>query len=316
MIEPAILLQILWTGIAMSSYFVLLTVAFALTLKVEKLWNFAQAGLMGVAFFAMFYAMNALALPTWAGIAIGLGVTIAAAVTLEVWAIGVLRARNSGGLTFFIFTLVFSQFAAYTLTILFGTEPETIYPSVMSPVRILGGVAISDWDLLAVATTLALMAALWAFLRFTRDGQFMIAVSDNAKLAEIYGISAKRAYVISGVIAAIFLTAGIFLYGTRAGVTPDVPLVLVLTAVIGTLLGGIGRIFAAGVAAVSLGLLQSFSILFIPSKWQALLLYGVLFGALILFPRGLPAWRIWRVRRRLGPAAPPAAPEPLTEARG
>ena len=50
MIEPVILLQILWTGIAMSSYYVLLTVAFALTLKVEKLWNFAQAGLMGVAF--------------------------------------------------------------------------------------------------------------------------------------------------------------------------------------------------------------------------------------------------------------------------
>ena len=49
MTDPVILLQILWTGIAMSSYFVLFTVAFALTLKVEKLWNFAQAGLMGIA---------------------------------------------------------------------------------------------------------------------------------------------------------------------------------------------------------------------------------------------------------------------------
>ena len=59
MTDPVILLQILWTGIAMSSYFVLFTVAFALTLKVEKLWNFAQAGLMGIAFYAMFYTLNA-----------------------------------------------------------------------------------------------------------------------------------------------------------------------------------------------------------------------------------------------------------------
>ncbi len=308
MIEWAILLQILWTGIAMSSYFVLLTVAFALTLKVEKLWNFAQAGLMGIAFFTMFFVVNKLGLPGWAGLTAGLAVTVAAAVALEAGAISVLRARNSGGLTFFIFTLVFSQFAAYVLTFLFGTEPETIYPSVMSPVRIISNIAVSDWDIQAVVTTIVLVAGLWAFLRFTRDGQFMIAVADNAKLAEIYGISANRAYIISGAIAAVFLTVGIYLYGTRAGVTPDVPLVLVLTSVIGTLLGGLGRVFAAGAAAVFLGLLQSFSILVIPSKWQAMLLYGVLFGALIVFPRGIPGWRPRRVQAPAAPAV--ASPSP------
>lgn len=304
MIEPVILLQILWTGIAMSSYYVLLTVAFALTLKVEKLWNFAQAGLMGVAFYTMFLTLNALAMPVWLGLSLGVAVTVLAAVLLEYCGFAVLRRRNSGGLTFFIFTLVFSQLVAYILTIFFGTEPETIYPSVMSPVHIIGGVAVSNWDLTAISTTAVLLVALNVLLRFTRDGQFMIAVADNAKLAEIYGISATRAYMLSGGIAAVLLTAGIYLYGTRGGVTPDLPLGLVLTAVIGTLMGGLGRIFAAGLAAVLLALLQSFSILVIPSKWQALLLYAVLFGALILFPRGIPGWRLRRIK----------PPEPAIEA--
>jgi branched-subunit amino acid ABC-type transport system permease component len=308
MIEPVILLQILWTGIAMSSYYVLLTVAFALTLKVEKLWNFAQAGLMGVAFYTMFLTLNALAMPVWLGLALGVVVTVAASVLLEYFGFAVLRRRHSGNLTFFIFTLVFSQFVAYVLTILFGTEPETIYPSVMSPVRIIGGIAVSDWDLTAICTMAVLLAGLNLVLRYTRDGQFMIAVADNAKLAEIYGISATRAYMLSGALAAVLLTAGIYLYGTRGGVTPDLPLGLVLTAVIGTLMGGLGRVFAAGLAAVLLALLQSFSILVIPSKWQALLLYGVLFGALILFPRGIPSWRVRRIR------APEPGIEPVTEA--
>jgi branched-chain amino acid transport system permease protein len=310
MIEPVILMQILWTGIAMSSYYVLMTVAFALTLKVEKLWNFAQAGLMGVAFYTMFLTLNALAMPVWLGLGLGVGVTVAASVLLEYFGFGVLRRRNSGGLTFFIFTLVFSQFVAYVLTILFGTEPETIYPSVMSPVRIIGGVAVSNWDLTATSTAVALLVALNLVLRFTRDGQFLVAVADNAKLAEIYGISATRAYMLSGAIAAVLLTAGIYLYGTRGGVTPDLPLNLVLTAVIGTLMGGLGRVFAAGLAAVLLALLQSFSILVIPSKWQALLLYGVLFGALILFPRGIPGWRVRRIN------APEPGVEPATEVGG
>jgi branched-subunit amino acid ABC-type transport system permease component len=308
MIEPVILLQILWTGIAMSSYYVLLTVAFALTLKVEKLWNFAQAGLMGVAFYTMFLTLNAVAMPVWLGLALGVMVTVAASVLLEYFGFAVLRRRHSGNLTFFIFTLVFSQFVAYVLTILFGTEPETIYPSVMSPVRIIGGIAVSDWDLTAICTMAVLLAGLNLVLRYTRDGQFMIAVADNAKLAEIYGISATRAYMLSGALAAVLLTAGIYLYGTRGGVTPDLPLGLVLTAVIGTLMGGLGRVFAAGLAAVLLALLQSFSILVIPSKWQALLLYGVLFGALILFPRGIPSWRVRRIR------APEPGIEPVTEA--
>jgi branched-chain amino acid transport system permease protein len=265
---------------------------------------------MGIAFYTMFFTLNALALPTWLGVALGVAATVAASALLQYFGFGVLRRRNPGNLTFFIFTLVFSQLVAYVLTILFGTEPETIYPSVMSPVRIVGGVAVSDWDLTAILTTAVLLAVLNLVFRFTRDGQFMVAVADNAKLAEIYGISATRAYMLSGAIAAVLLTAGIYLYGTRGGVTPDLPLSLVLTAVIGTLMGGLGRVFAAGLAAVLLALLQSFSILIIPSKWQALLLYGVLFGALIVFPRGLPRWRVRRAR------SPEPVIEPVTELGG
>ncbi len=36
-----------------------------------------------------------------------------------------------------------------------------------------------------------------------------------------------------------------------------------------------------------LGLIQSFSILVIGSRWQNLLLYGVLFVTILLFPRGV-----------------------------
>ena len=303
MTDPVILLQILWTGIAMSSYFVLFTVAFALTLKVEKLWNFAQAGLMGIAFYTMFWSMNAAHWPPWAGIMASILLTAGVTIGMEIWAIDVLRRRHSSGLIFFIFTLIFSQFIAFLLTLLFGTEPETIFPSVMSPVRIVGGVAVSDWDLQAVGLTVSMLIALYLLIRFTRDGQFMLAVADNGKLAEVYGISARRAYILCGIVSALLIVAGIWLYGTRAGVTPDVPIDLILTAVIATLIGGLGRVFSAGIVAVGLALLQSFSILFIASKWQALLLYGILFFALLVFPRGIPAWR----PRRIQPAAKPAA---------
>src|SRR5262249_44230973 len=157
------------------------------------LWNFAQAGLMGIAFYTLFWAVNVGKWPVWISVVASLLLTGAVAAVLELWAIDVLRRRHSSSLIFFIFTLIFAQFMAFLLTMMFGTEPESIFPSVMSPVQIVGGVAISDWDLQAVGLTTALLLVLYLLIRFTRDGQFMLAVADNGKLAEIYGISAMRA---------------------------------------------------------------------------------------------------------------------------
>lgn len=301
MLDPIILLQIAWTGIAISSYYVLFTIAFSLALKVMQLWNFAQAGLMALAFYAMFFALNRLALPLPLGVAFGIAVTVIAAVALEVFGLRTLRARRSGNLTFFIFTLIVAEFVAYLLMMIFGTEPQTLFPSILSKVHIVMNIAVSNWDLIAVGTTLACVAALWAFLRFHQDGQFMLAVAENAALAELYGISAKRAYLVTMIIVAIISCAGMYLFGSRSGVFPTTPLELLLVAVIATLLGGMGRIFSAGIAAVALGLIQSFSVLFISSQWQTLVLYAFLFVTIIFFPLGfrLPLW----LRKAFKPAA-------------
>ena len=65
MTDPIVLLQILWTGAVTASSYELLTVAFSLTQKVTGLWNFAQAGTMGIAFYAMYFLLNDLAQPLY-----------------------------------------------------------------------------------------------------------------------------------------------------------------------------------------------------------------------------------------------------------
>lgn len=290
MFDPAVLAQILWTGLATSSYMVLFTIAFALVLKVLKLWNFAQAGMMAIAFYAMYAAVNQLGWPTAAAVAFGLVVTLAATLAFEVFGLRTLRARRSSSLLFFIFTLVCSEFAAYALTLAFGTEPVPLFPEILSPVRVVGQIAVSDWDLLAVGVTLALGIALALYLRLSRDGQFLVAVSDNAELAELYGISAKRAYLVAFSIATVFVCAGMYLYGSRTAVIPTAPLQLMLFAVIASLLGGMGSVLGGATAAVGLSLLQSYSILVIPSQWQGLILYVFLFVTILFFPGGLRSW--------------------------
>jgi branched-chain amino acid transport system permease protein len=292
MFELPILLQILWTSVATSTYYVLFAIAFALTLKVAQVWNFAQAGVMGLAFYGMFAAIRQWHWPPAAGFVVGLAAAVALAVAVEVWGYRVLKRRRSSALLLFIFAIVVAEFVAYLLSLVFGTEPQSLTKSMTGDIYLVGGVAISSWDLEALAVTLVVCAALAAYLRFTRQGQFMFAVADNPALAELYGISANRAILAAMAIAAALASVGVYLYGTRASMIPNAPLDLMLLAVIATILGGLGSLAGAAGAAVFLSILQSGSILFIASQWQSSLTYFVLFVVILFFPTGfgLPAW--------------------------
>jgi len=311
MFDLAVVSQILWTSFATSSYFVLFAVAFALVLKVNKVFNFAQAGVMTCGFYAAYVGVRMLNLPGYAGFMLGIAGGVAMSFVLEYFGFAVLRQRKASAMFVFIFTLIASQFIAYAVMMIFGTWPTTIFASMFWPVTLVGGIAVSAWDMPAITATVTVLAALWAFLKYSRNGQFMLAVADNADLAELYGIQKDRILMMSMLLAGVIVSIGMFLYGTRAQVQASAATELMLFAVAATILGGIGNIWGAAIAAVVLGVVQNSSILFIPSAWQGFLLFAFLFFAIVLFPSG---FRLPERRNTLKRTV--VAPQPLTDRKG
>lgn len=191
------------------------------------------------------------------------------------------------------------------MTLVFGTWPTTVFEAMFWPVTLVGNIAVSAWDVPAILATIAVLVVLWAFLRYSRYGQFMIAVADNSSLAELYGIRKDRVFMTTMLIAGGISGIGMFLYGTRAQVQPAAAMELMLFAVAATIIGGIGNIWGAALAAVVLGMVQNSSILFIPSAWQGFLLYAFLFFAIVLFPTGFhfPESKRALKKMRAAPAA-------------
>lgn len=299
MLDATIILQILWTSLATSSYYVLFAVAFALVLKVTRMFNFAQAALMTIAFYSAFVAVQWLHWPVWAAFAGMLATTLLASFALERVAFEALRRRGVSVMFVFVFTFMVSEFVAYLAMLVFGTWPQTIFPTIFWPVTLVGNIAISAWDLPAIAATAGAVVLLAVFMRFTRLGQFMTGVADNQDLAELYGINKRQVFVATMLIAGAFVALGMFLYGTRAQVLPQTALSLMLFAIAATIIGGIGNIAGAAIAAVVLGVIQNASILVISSEWQGFLLYGFLFLAIVFLPGGL---RMPRRRRKFATA--------------
>jgi branched-subunit amino acid ABC-type transport system permease component len=310
--DMTIILQILWTSLATSTYFVLFAVAFALVLKVTRLFNFAQAAIMTLAFYTAFVVVQWLEWPAWAAFIIMMAVTLAASYALERIGFEALRRRGVSVMFVFVFTFMVSEFVAYVASLVFGTWPQTIFPTIFWPVTLVGNIAVSGWDLPAIGATVAALAAFFAFMRFTRTGQFMIGVADNPDLAALYGINKRQIFLVTMLIAGALSALGMFLYGSRAQVLPQSGVSLMLFAVAATIIGGIGNVAGAAIAAVILGVIQNASILVISSEWQGFLLYVFLFLAIVFFPNGL---RLPRRRGKFatatrdlpsGDAAPPA----------
>lgn len=305
--ESTIVLQILWTSFATSTYYVLFAVAFALVLKVTRLFNFAQAGLMTIAFYTAFVAVQWLGWPAWAAFIAMMVVTLAASYALERIGFEALRRRGVSVMFVFVFTFMVSEFIAYVAMLIFGTWPQTIFPTIFWPVSLVQNIAISSWDLPAIGASAAVLAIFFTFMRFTRIGQFIVGVADNPDLAELYGINKRQIFLVTMLIAGAFVGLGMFLYGTRAQVLPQTGLSLMLFAIAATIIGGIGSISGAAVAAVILGVVQNASILVISSEWQGFLLYVFLFLGIIFFPHGL---RLPRRRLRLATKTREILPEP------
>jgi len=293
MLNADIILQVLWTSVANASYQALLAIAFALVLKVMKVWNFTQPALMGVAFYAMYTLISRFDLPVALAALITLVPVVALAVAIERFAFQTLRDRQSETLAFFIFSLIFSQFVVFLLTLVFTTAPIFMLPNMMSPITLVGGVVVSDWDIIAMAVAVTMIVALWVFLRFTRFGQYLIAVANNADLAEVYGIDKSRCYRLTMMIAAVLVLGATYLAGTKLAFFPELPVHLMVFSVAATILGGIGNVFAAGIAAVFISVLQQGSVLVVEARWQPLIVFGILFVAILFFPKGVR----WKERR-------------------
>jgi branched-subunit amino acid ABC-type transport system permease component len=302
--------QIFWTSLATASYYVLFAVAFSLVLKVNGVFNFAQAGLMTVAFYAAHASI------AWAGIsgpasfAVALMATLVGAWALERFGFAVLRRNQASPMFVFIFTIVASEFIAYLAMLLFGTWPKTIFPQLFWPVTLVGEIAVSAWDVPALLSASGAVAALWGFMRFSRRGQFMVAVADNPTLAEFYGIDRQRVFTLTMLIAGALITVGMFLYGSRAQVQPLTGLELMLFAALATIVGGIGNVWGAALAAIVLGIVQNASILVIPSEWQGFLLYVFLFVTIIFLPEGIRLPARWKRLARADPATAAATDKP------
>jgi branched-chain amino acid transport system permease protein len=148
-----------------------------------------------------------------------------------------------------------------------------------------GFVVFPKWRLILIVVSFAVVAALFALLQFTRFGLVVRAGMRDAEMLRLFGININRRFaIVFGIGAMIAGVAGVF-GGPITQVSPSVGMSLLVPSFLVVVIGGMGSLPGALIAAILLGMALSFSAEY--SSIQQIIVYLVAVVVLLTRPRGL-----------------------------
>ena len=278
------LLQVLITGLGQGCLYGLIALGFVLIYKATEIVNFSQGDLLMLgAFFAVTY-IGILGLPYWLGFLLTI---ISMAVFGYMLDMLVIRSMIGE-----------SQFSVIILTISIGfilravaggiwgsdiLSLETPYSGKMADIA---GLIIGQDYLVVIAGTIVLSVILFLFFRFSRLGIAMQAASQNQLAAYYMGIPVKRVFSLIWAISALVAAVAGTLMAPISLVDPQMGFIGI-KAFAAAVIGGFGSLPGALIGGLIIGSSEQLAGTYLPTGFQEITAYLIMFLVLTLRPQGL-----------------------------
>lgn len=281
-------LTYLINGISLGSVYAIIALGYTMVYGIAKMLNFAHGDVIMIGCYAVFMTMSKQSWPPLLAVAFAVVVCTALGVVIEKIAYKPLRRATP--LAVLITAIGVSYFLQNSALLLFGADTKS-FTSVVSlaPIKLAGGaLTIPGTAIVTVLACVAIMIGLTLFIKKTKAGQAMLAVSEDKDAAQLMGININGTisltFAIGSGLAAI---AGVLLcsaYPSLSPYTGSMPGIKAFTAAV---FGGIGSIPGALIGGVLLGVIEILSKAYISSQLADAIVFAVLIVVLLVKPTGI-----------------------------
>ena len=278
-------IQLLLNGIVIGVIYALVAMGLSLIFGVLEIVNFAHGEFyMLGAMLAYFLSMN-VGLGYWPTVLVVTAVAVALGYVFYEALLGSLRGQSFE--RSILLTLGLSMVLQNGAVFLFTTTPRMMQTRYSYSNVIVGDVRVSVMRLFALGLGLLAFGALYLILYRTRVGRAMRGVAQNREAALMVGIDPRA-------VSRLAVAIGIGLSGLAGAALAPVyavhPLMgfsFVFKAFAIIIIGGLGNISGAALAAVALGILESVAGGFLPLVMADALAFIAMIAILLLRPQGL-----------------------------
>ena len=250
-----LLLQTVVNATYAASYMALIAVGLVLIFGVMGVINFAHGELYMAGAYTIVALYAGLGIPFFAAVAAGLVFVGLLGLVMEYGLFRPLRDNPLGGLIASIGFLLILQ----TIAVLgFGIRMRHVPPPTQDRIVFLDGVVLTYQRLYVIIAAVVLLSALWLFLRKSKFGWALRACAQDREAAALQGISINQTARLAMFIGAALAGVAGALTAPLVAPAPFMGHAVIITAFIIIIVGGIGSLGGAVLAAILYAFVHTF----------------------------------------------------------
>lgn len=250
-------IETLLNGLSAGSTYAMIALGYTMVYGIAKLLNFAHGDVIMVGGYTLFIASTMMGMHPL--LALLLAVICCAVIGVTIEKLAYKPLRGASPLAVLITAIGMSKLLQSLAQIIFGSATQPVDMLDLGSIAI-GSLNISTYTLITLLCSAVIMVALSLFVKYTRIGRAMIAVSEDKSAAQLMGINVNFIITITFAIgSALAAFAGFFMVLKTFNVEPSMGAMPGIKAFTAAVIGGIGSIPGAMLGGILMGVVEAFA---------------------------------------------------------
>lgn len=241
-------------GLSLGGIYAMIALGYTMVYGIAKMLNFAHGDIIMVGGYTilLFLWINPV-------VAIIASVVFCVIVGVVIEKLAYKPLRGASPLAVLITAIGVSYLLQSIAQMAFGSAPRFVIIADLDAMKI-GGLTIGYNTIITLICSVVVMVGLNLFVKFSKTGRAMVAVSEDKNAAQLMGININSIITITFAIgAALAALASLFFLLKAPSITPTFGALPGIKAFTAAVIGGIGSIPGAMIGGLLLGIIECFA---------------------------------------------------------
>lgn len=286
------ILETIINGLSVGGTYAMIALGYTMVYGIAKMLNFAHGDVIMVGGYTIFVLLSSTGYPLM-GLAGAILFCVLLGVIIEKLAYKPLRGASP--LAVLITAIGVSYLLQSAAQMIFGSAPKMVILFGDLGNITIGSLVIQKHIVITLVSSVVIMTVLTLFVKYTRIGRAMIAVSEDKGAAQLMGINANGIITLTFAIgSSLAAFAGFFMLMKSPSLSNTMGAMPGIKAFTAAVIGGIGSIPGAMVGGILIGMIEAVSF-----KFAAIAPYtdAIEFLILIIILLVKPSGILGKVRR-------------------
>jgi branched-chain amino acid transport system permease protein len=275
-------------GVSLGSVYSIIALGYTMVYGIAKMLNFAHGDVIMVGGYVIFTVMSMMGLNPVIAVLISIIFCTLLGITIERVAYKPLRSASS--LAVLITAIGVSYLLQNIALLVFGADTKSFSSVITLPaLKLAGGeMTISGETLVTIPLCIIIMVSLTLFVKKSRTGRSMLAVSEDKAAAVLMGVNVNKTIAITFAIgSSLAAIASALMFSAYPSLTATSGSMPGIKAFVAAVFGGIGSIPGAMIGGILLGVIEILSRAYISSQLADAIVFMILILVLLVKPTGI-----------------------------